>query len=147
VQFPPLAVLVWGLGFFVAAECEELGWSGYATDPLQERSNALVASLLIGLVWSEFHFVPLLQAHRTLEWIAWWSLGTVSLRVLLVWLYNNTGQSVFVTALAHAMGNLSQIGPFLTYGAGGYPIEALRLQCLITTLVALTVVIVWDRAP
>lgn len=143
VQFPLPAALVWGLGFFVAAECEELGWSGYATDPLQQRWNALQAGLLIGLVWSAFHVVPLLQAHRAVDWIAWWSLGTVLLRVLLVWLYNNTGQSVFATALAHATGNLSQIGPFLTYGAGGFPIEAMRLQCLVTTLVALTVVIVW----
>jgi membrane protease YdiL (CAAX protease family) len=83
-RFSLPTALVWSVGFFVAAECEELGWSGYAIDPLQRQWNALQASLLVGLVWVAFHLVPLLQAHRAPGWIAWWSLGTVSLRVLLV---------------------------------------------------------------
>lgn len=142
-QLPVPAALVWTCGFLLAAEGEELGWSGYAIDPLQARWHALQAGLLVGLVWSAFHVVPLLQAHRSPDWIAWWTLGTVSLRVLLVWLYNTTGQSVFATALAHATGNLSQIGPFLAYAGGSYPIEALRLQSLFTAIVALTVIVVW----
>ena len=28
VQFPVLAVVAWFLGYFVAGQCEELGWSG-----------------------------------------------------------------------------------------------------------------------
>jgi uncharacterized protein len=50
--------------------------------------------------------VPLLQAHRNPSWIAWRCLGTVSLRVAMVWLYNNTGKSVSAAALFHAISNL-----------------------------------------
>ena len=46
--------------------------------------------------------VPLVQVGRAATWIAWWSLNTVGLRVLIVWLFNNTGKSVFAATLFHA---------------------------------------------
>jgi membrane protease YdiL (CAAX protease family) len=82
---------------------------GYVVDTLQERCGALGAAILLGLVWAVWHYVPLMQAHRTASWIGWWSLYTVALRVLIVWLYNNTGNSVFATAFFHAFTNLSGI--------------------------------------
>jgi uncharacterized protein len=96
-------------GFFIAGLCEELGWSGYAIDPLQARWGALGAGLLMGLVWAAWHWVPLVQAHRSATWIGWWSLYTVALRVVIVWLYNNTGKSVFAASLFHAFSNVSGI--------------------------------------
>ena len=38
---------------------------------------------------------------------AWWCLYALASRILIVWLYNNTGQSVFAVALFHATLNLS----------------------------------------
>jgi membrane protease YdiL (CAAX protease family) len=101
------AALALLLAFLVAGLGEELGWSGYAIDPLQERYGALAAAVLLGLNWAAWHIVPLLQAHRAPAWIAWWSLATVGLRIVTVWLYNNTGKSVFAAALFHAMCNVS----------------------------------------
>jgi len=49
--------------FFVSALAEEIGWTGYATEPLMHRWGIVSASLLLGLVWSVWHFIPLLQAH------------------------------------------------------------------------------------
>jgi membrane protease YdiL (CAAX protease family) len=93
--------------FFLAAVAEELGWSGYVLDPLQNRWGALLASLMFGLVWAAWHVVPLLQVGRAPAWIAWWSIVTVATRVLHTWLYNNTGKSVFGAALFHATTNVS----------------------------------------
>jgi membrane protease YdiL (CAAX protease family) len=93
--------------FFLSGMAEELGWSGYALDPLQNRWGALLASLVIGLVWAAWHIVPLLQVGRAPAWIAWWTIATVATRVLHTWLYNNTGKSVFGAALFHAMSNVS----------------------------------------
>lgn len=93
--------------FFVAAVGEELGWSGYAIDPLQERFGALGGALLLGIVWAVWHLIPLLSAGRTPLWIAWWSLGTVAYRVIITWLYNNTGRSVFIAVLFHATINVT----------------------------------------
>jgi membrane protease YdiL (CAAX protease family) len=137
-QFPVLAALVMFLAFFIAALGEEVGWSGYVIDPLQDRWNALQASILLGLVWATWHMVPLVQAQRSPAWLAWWCLYTVALRVLIVWIYNNTGKSVFAAALCHAIANVSwQLFP--NYGSHWDP----RITGLITALAAVIVIVVW----
>ncbi len=137
-QFSPWYALALLAVFFISALGEELGWSGYAIDPLQDRFGALWASLTIGVIWAIWHFIPLLEAQRSFSYIAWWSLGTVSARVIIVWLYNNTGRSVFVAAFYHAMINLTwQLFP--VNGSFYDP----RLSGLMATLVAVVVVIVW----
>jgi len=134
---PALALFV---AFFFGGLGEELGWSGYAIDPLQDRFGALKGSLLLGVVWVVWHYIPLLQAHRSMEYIAWWSLGTLAERVIIVWLYNNTGRSVFVAAVFHAMSNLTwQLFPV----NGSYYDP--RVTSLITAIVAVAVVIVWGQ--
>jgi uncharacterized protein len=104
---PLLATPILFAAFFIFGTGEELGWMGYAADPLQERWSALTTGIILGLVWAVWHFVPLIQMGRTPTWIAWWTLGTVALRILIVWLYNNTGKSVFATIVFHATSNLS----------------------------------------
>ena len=94
------------LAFLLLAWTEEVGWSGYATERMQRRWAALRMGLALGVAWAAWHVIPLLQAGRDPAWIAWWSLGTVGSRVIIVWLYNNAGRSVVVAALYHAIGNL-----------------------------------------
>jgi len=106
-RFSLLDALLLFVMFFIAAVCEELGWSAYALDPMQARWGALPAGVLLGVIWAVWHWVPLVEAHRSPAWIAWWSLGTVSSRVIMTWLYNKTGKSVFGAALFHDMSNLS----------------------------------------
>ncbi len=137
-QFSVLTALVMFLVAFIAALGEELGWMGYAIDPMQDRSNALQASIFLGLAWAAWHFVPLIQAGRSPEWIAWWSLFTVASRVLIVWLYNNTGKSVFVAAVYHAMMNVSwQLFPI--NGSFYDP----RITGLIVAVAAVIVIVIW----
>ena len=139
-QFPVLVALGMLVAFFIAALGEELGWSGYAIDPMQDRWDALQASILLGLVWAVWHIVPLVQAHRSPAWIAWWSLGTVAARIIMVWLYNNTGKSVFGVALFHAISNVCwQLFPI--HGSYFDP----RLNGLIMALVAAIVTVVWGH--
>jgi len=138
-----LAALVAFLAFLVLGLGEELGWSGYAIDPMQDRWNALPAALLLGLVWAVWHYVPLMQAGRSMAWIAWWSLSTVALRVILTWIYNNTGKSVFAAAMVHAMANFAWVGPFLDFGSAGYPYDGMRISALIMAAVAALVTVAY----
>jgi membrane protease YdiL (CAAX protease family) len=113
-QFFPITAAAMFAAFFVGALGEELGWSGYAIDPMQERWGALRAAALLGAIWAAWHIVALLQAHRSVAWITWWTIGTVSARIIMVCLYNNAGRSVFAVTLFHAISNLSwQISPNL----------------------------------
>jgi CAAX protease family protein len=92
--------------FFISALGEEIGWTGYATEPLERRWGIVIAGLLLGSIWAIWHLIPLVQAHRSIEWIAWWSLGTISLRMIMIWLYFHAGKSVFAAAVFHAMINV-----------------------------------------
>ncbi len=126
------------IAFFISALGEELGWSGYAVDPLQNRFGAFWAAILIGVVWALWHFIPLLEVHRSLLYIGWWTLGTVAIRTIIVWLYNNSGRSVFVAAIFHAMVNLTwQLFPI----DGSYYDP--RVTSPIMASVAALVTIVW----
>jgi membrane protease YdiL (CAAX protease family) len=137
-QIAILPALVLCVLVFLLALAEELGWSGYAIDPLQGRWGALAGSVAVGLVWAIWHYVALAQAHRSIEWIAWWSLGTVAQRVIIVWLYNNTGKSVFAAALFHMSSNLTwQLFP--VHGSYYDP----RVTGVITAIVATSVVLAW----
>ena len=109
-HFSILTILLFFIAFFIAAIGEELGWSGYIIDPLQNQFGALKASIILGSIWAIWHIVPYFQANQTPIWIFWQCLGTVFLRIIMVWLFNNTGKSVFGIVLFHTMINLS---PFL----------------------------------
>lgn len=93
--------------FFVAAVGEEMAWTATVLDPLQSRVSALPAALIIGVVCALWHVVPFAQAHPSASWVLGQCLFTVALRVILVWLYNNSGRSVFVVAVCHAMYNVA----------------------------------------
>jgi membrane protease YdiL (CAAX protease family) len=136
---PALALLV---AFFVAAVGEELGWCGYAIDPMQAKWGALQAAIILGVFWVVWHYPPLIQADRSAAWIAWWSLGSIALRVIIVWLYNN-GKSVFAASLFHMTINLtwqlfptngSYYDPFITsviiVGVAAVMVTVRRIQML-----------------
>ena len=106
--------------YFISATCKELGWVGYAVDPMQRRWGALRASIVLGVVRQVWHLIPDLQAHHRASWIAWHSLQGVALMVLIVWSYNQTGQSVLAAILVHAMDNVSW-SLFPNYGSGFDP--------------------------
>jgi CAAX protease family protein len=101
----PTLSLIGFLGYctvFFMALAEELGLSGYALDPLQERYSALMTGIILGLVWAGYH-IPgfLISGYYTAEWIFWHAVYTVASRVLFVWIYNNSGRSLFSMALCH----------------------------------------------
>lgn len=96
------------IAFFIGAIGEELGWTGYAIDPLQARWSALGGALIIGSVWALWHTITYIEAHNAPTWTVAQALGTIALRIFIVWLYNNTGKSLFAAISFHAMVNVSE---------------------------------------
>jgi membrane protease YdiL (CAAX protease family) len=137
-RLPMLIVPLLFVVFLLSAAFEQVGWQGYAIDRLQGRWNALEASLIVGIVWAIWHVVPLAEAHRAPTWIAWQCLGMVPFRVLIVWIYNNTGRSVFATIVFQATANVSQFS-FPNYGSHYDPF----VVGLILAFAAATVVFLW----
>lgn len=134
-QFPVLIVPVFFVGFFIGAIGEEMGWTGYAIDPLQDRWGALWASIILGIVWAVWHLVPYIQTHNTPIWVVGQEIHTVVLRVLIVWLYNNTGKSVFAAIAFHAMANVSELVLFPIYGSYYDPVIASFVMAVTAVIV------------
>jgi membrane protease YdiL (CAAX protease family) len=132
-SIPVLMIPILFVVFFLPAACEEVGWTGYITDPMQARWSALTTGLILGSVWAIWHVIPELQAN-TPAWVAGQFFSTIGLRILIVWLYNNTGESVFAAILFHDMVNVSEFS-FPNYGSHYDPVIA-------GALIAITVVIV-----
>ena len=81
---------------------EEPGWTGYAYPRMREKQGsrkyaALVASLLLGLLWDIWH-LPL-YLYGTLPWYDIF-LCVPAIRVIFSWLYNNSDGSVPVVMRA-----------------------------------------------
>ncbi len=92
---------------------EELGWRGFVLDRLQERHNALVSSLIVGVVWSLWH-LPLFfvadtyQAGLGVGTLTFWLFlfGVLPLSIPFSWIYNNTNRSTLAVILFHSMVNI-----------------------------------------
>jgi hypothetical protein len=82
--------------------------------------------------------VPLIQAHHGPAWIAWKGLETLAARVLIVWLYNNTGKSLFAAVLSYALSNIS-VALFPYAGSHYDP----GFTGVLTVVVAGTVAFLW----
>ena len=95
--------------FFILAAGEEVGWTGYAFGPMEARGGALRASLVLGLIWAIWH-VPFFVFMMPEAIVFTAQVVTlVSTRVLIAWVYNNSGRSVFAATLFHAAGNALMI--------------------------------------
>jgi membrane protease YdiL (CAAX protease family) len=95
------------LAFFIGAIGEEVGWQGYAYPALRTRMSTLISAIVLGIVWAIWHVVPFVQLGRSTEWILWHSLSAVALRIIMVWLFENTRGSLLVAVLFHTMINVS----------------------------------------
>ena len=137
-QISVLPTMLMSVAFFTGAVGEELGWSGYALEPMLDRWSALRAGVTLGVVAVVWHLVPLILLHRSPMWIAWWCLYAVASRVLIVWLYNNTGGSVFAVAVFHATLNLS----YMLFPINGSYFD-MRLGGMLTAFAATAVTVIW----
>jgi membrane protease YdiL (CAAX protease family) len=101
----PIGLLIW----LVGAVPEEFGWRGYALPKLLKRNNPLVASLILGIIWSlwhlPLHFIPATTQYVIPIWE--YAAQTVLLSILYTWLYQKTRGSVLIAGVFHATGNLA----------------------------------------
>ncbi|MBC7921007.1 MAG: CPBP family intramembrane metalloprotease [Ferruginibacter sp.] len=139
-QTPLLSAVIFFFIFFIGAIGEELGWMGYVIDPMQNRWGALKAGLILGSVWAIWHVIPYSQAHQTPMWIVWQCISTVFLRVMMVWIYNNAGKSVFAVVLFHTMINVSMF-LFPNYGSHYNPF----VGAIFIILTVVVVVFFWGK--
>jgi uncharacterized protein len=138
VNFPFLFVF-----FFFGAAGEEVGYTGYAADPLQQRWGALSTGVIIGLPWAIWHYPSIIEQGHDAIWIAWGTLGTVGMRILIIWLYNNTGRSLFACILFHTLYNVGR--PLFPKDATHNPlVDYPYAHYSVIAAVSVIVILLWD---
>jgi membrane protease YdiL (CAAX protease family) len=84
---------------------EEVAWRGFVLPRLQARYGAVIAGLILGVMWGLWH-TPLFFINGTGQ-SHWPYLGfiifAVAESVLITWVYNKSHQSVLLTAIFHAV--------------------------------------------
>jgi len=123
---------------FCANICEEIGWRGFALPRLQKQHNALIATLIVGILWALWH-LPLvfLVGNPMAEFPILWFFIIVTNAVIYTWIYNSTKGSILLVALFH--GALNIWGPFIP---GVSPIA----DALVNGVVAIILITVFGKA-
>lgn len=117
----PLVPLILAIRVLTDGIGEETAWRGVALPRLLKQTNALTASLVLGLVWASWHLpllftkgavmaddsIPLLFALLPAE------------AVFYTWLYQRTGGSVLAAALLHGLIGLVSMGSVVAEASGG----------------------------
>lgn len=140
IQLPILVGIPMFILFFIAACGEELGWQGYVYERLANGRSALTTALILGVIWAVWHIIPYTQTSDTLTWVVWQCAVTVWLRILMVWVYVNTGKSLFSAIVFHTMINVSAF-LFPNYGSYYDPFIA----TMVVMSVALVIIGVWGK--
>lgn len=116
---------------------EEIGWRGYLLPRLQAKHNALVSSLMVGVIWGLWH-IPKYVSHWDTVAFAWFIVHTMAFAVLLTWLYNNTKGSLLLATLFHASSNTASVFLPLSNTASSNS-SALIIQVLVEAIVVIVI--------
>jgi hypothetical protein len=123
---------------------EEFGWRGFATVRLQERHSALVAGIIVGILWGLWHLPAFLIPWTTQHGLplVLFLLHDIALAILFAWIFNNSRGSVWMVMLAHAAFNLTiTILPLMPAAAGSA--QPLAFAVGLLYLLALAVLVVF----
>jgi uncharacterized protein len=103
-----LPQLVFLILFFIVAE--EVGWMGFLQARLQDKYGPLKASVIVTLPFALYHLPTLMvenglglaRLHIALGFLGILAVLQMFGRIVIMWLYNNTGYSVLLVGLFHS---------------------------------------------
>ncbi|HLO32882.1 MAG TPA: type II CAAX endopeptidase family protein [Anaerolineales bacterium] len=114
---------------------EEPGWRGFALPRLQARTNPLVASLWIGVMWGLWHLpLHLLGAYPGGPAGFMIRLQEIPSAIIFTWLFNRTKGSLLPVLFLHAARNATSL--FLSRAYIPVFVLWLLLACLL---------VIWDK--
>lgn len=94
--------------FFFNAVGEETGWRGFALPRMQAHLSPLIASLIISLLWINWHlFLWKAEGNPFSSWEYWIIQYALHITTALIigWIYNRSKGSILVTGITHAAAN------------------------------------------
>jgi len=95
--------------FFLGAVAEEIGYSGYVYKEMKARLGVIRGALVLGLLWSVWHYPSMLQQGRSLVFFLWGTLGTVAFRFIYCLFLEWSNFSVLSVVLMHTFYNVCRM--------------------------------------
>jgi membrane protease YdiL (CAAX protease family) len=105
--------------FFGVALPEEIGWRGFALPRMQPRYGPLKGTLLLGVLWSFWHFLFFLTPYHgggpgtsfsaLLTNFLIFNVMVMAIAVIFTWVFNHTEGSVFIANLLHTSFDTPQL--------------------------------------
>jgi uncharacterized protein len=139
LEAPLLALVLPWLVFEILTNGEEWGWRGYVLPRLQAKHSALVASLIVGVIWGVWHLPKFLGTGAGGERsFLWFVIAHLALSVLYTWLYNSTRGSLLLVTLFHASGNTAGMFLPVSFAAAGGIMPNLMIVLYIVAAVVVT---------
>ena len=115
------------LAGLLAGFIEEIGWMGFAFPRMERKFGTLRATIYLALLHGLWHAMAgylgeagIFGVYWLPRFIAMWFVAMTAMRILLVWIYSNTG-SLLLAQLTHASssGFLVILGPEMLTPAQG----------------------------
>jgi hypothetical protein len=142
-------IWLFGLLFGLPGFLEEIGWMGFAFPRMYRRQqSAVAAAIVLGVLWGLWH-APVVDylgaaAPHGAFWLPFFLAFiaiVAAMRLLIVWVYRNTGGSLLLAQLMHISlsGSLVMLGP--AHMSPGQ--EALWYGVYAAVLWALVALVVW----
>jgi membrane protease YdiL (CAAX protease family) len=136
---------------------EETAWTGFMQHTIQEGRGPLLASIIAAPFFALIHMpgffvagfisdekTPLSQFPAVLLQVGILAVFAVFIRVLIMWLYNGSGQSVLVVGLFHSAFNMTN-GQKITPELLGLPAGLASLIPSLAVLVVAVLLVVFTR--
>jgi membrane protease YdiL (CAAX protease family) len=119
---------------------EEPGFRGYALPRLQVGRSALLASLILGVLWAFWH-LPFVATGEDI-WVDAF-LFPIIWSPVYAWLFNNASGSVLIVMLFHNMNNTFSSGFVGQMFSGADSVNQAWLRLALWGVVAIVVVVVY----
>jgi membrane protease YdiL (CAAX protease family) len=123
-----------------AGTWEEPGFRGYALPRLQFRYSALIASLILGVLWAFWHLPFVVTGEQI--WIDA-ILFIIEWSIVYTWLFNNAKGSVLIVMLFHAMNNTFSSAFESQMFSGADSVNQAWLRLALWGVVAIVLVVVY----
>jgi membrane protease YdiL (CAAX protease family) len=130
-----VAIVLWVLSFGLG---EEIGWRGYALPRLQKNRSAMLATLILTVLWAFWHW-PMFFYVLDISIIIGWLISLTAGTIVFTWLYNSSHGSVLMLILWHGFFD------FITASKAGEGLAAIILSAIVMTW-AIVVVFIYKPA-
>lgn len=116
---------------------EEMGWRGYALPRLQNKYNALISSLIVGVIWTFWHLPLYIVPEASGRGLPFglFLVTTLLGSPIYTWLYNNAKRSLWPVMIFHTFQN------YAIFNVGNMPSGFIYFGLVFASAVILIVVI------